>query len=449
MNKTSSTLELGTLPIGTLLRQYAIPAIIAMTASSLYNMVDSIFIGHGVGALAISGLAITFPFMNLSTAFGAMVGVGASTLISVRLGQKDYGTAQKVFGNAAMLNVVLGFLFGIISLLFIDPILYFFGASDQTLPFAKEYMNIILIGNIITHSYFGSNAILRASGFPRLAMNATIATVIINSILDPIFIYGFDWGIRGAAIATVLSQLLSLGWQIYFFSNPKQVIHLKKSTFKLDSAITKDTLSIGLSPFLMNSCACLVVILINKGLGEYGGDLAIGAYGIVNRLVFLFIMIVMGINQGMQPIAGYNFGARHYDRVLKVLRYTLLWATVVTSSGFLIGLGIPNLCANAFTSDPELIKMAARGMRIVVLAFPFVGMQIVTSNFFQSIGYAGKSIFISLTRQLLFLIPLLLILPHFMGLDGIWFAMPISDCISCIVAGCMLITQYKKFKSKT
>ncbi len=446
MSNPTSPLDLGILPVNKLLGQYAVPAIIAMTASSLYNMVDSIFIGHGVGAMAISGLALTFPFMNLSAAFGAMVGVGASTLISVKLGQKDYQSAQQIFGNVITLTVILGLLFSVVSLAFLDPILYFFGASAETLPYAREYMQIILAGNIITHSYLTLNSVLRSVGYPRLSMNATILAVVVNTILNPLFIYGFGWGIRGSAIATVLAQTISLLWQMKVFSNPAELVHFKHGIYKLKSRIVKETLGIGMSPFLMNTCACLIVILINRGLGQYGGDLAIGAYGIVNRVAFLFIMIVIGLNQGMQPIAGYNYGAQKFDRVLKVLRITMLWGTLVTTAGFLVGELMPEWCARAFTTDEELIDIAAKGMRIVVMFYPLIGMQMVTTNFFQSIGQAGKSIFLSLTRQLLFLVPLLIILPQFMGVKGVWLAMPSADAISCIVTGTMLIIQYRKFK---
>ena len=446
MSNPSSPLDLGILPVNKLLGQYAVPAIIAMTASSLYNMVDSIFIGHGVGAMAISGLALTFPFMNLSAAFGAMVGVGASTLISVKLGQKDYKSAQHIFGNVITLTLLLGLLFSAVSLIFLDPILYFFGASAETLPYAREYMEVILLGNVITHGYLTLNSVLRSIGYPRLSMNATILAVIINTILNPLFIYGLDWGIRGSAIATVLAQTISLLWQMKVFNNPKELVHFKRGIYKLKGSIVRDTLGIGMSPFLMNSCACLIVILINRGLGHYGGDLAIGAYGIVNRVVFLFIMIVIGLNQGMQPIAGYNYGAQKYDRVLKVLKVTMLWGTLVTTLGFLVGELMPEWCARAFTTDKELIDISAKGMRIIVMFYPLIGMQMVTTNFFQSIGQAGKSIFLSLTRQLLFLVPLLLVLPQFMGVKGVWLAMPMADAISCIVTGTRLVIQYRKFK---
>lgn len=437
---------LGTESIGRLLMQYAVPAIIAMTASSLYNMVDSIFIGQGVGTMAISGLALTFPLMNLSAAFGSLVGVGASTLISVRLGQKDYDTAQRVLGNVFVLNILLGMVFMIVMLAFLEPILYFFGGSDQTVGYAREYMQIILLGNIITHLYLGLNAVLRSSGHPQKAMYATVGTVTINTILDPLFIYGFGWGIRGAAIATVLAQLLALAWQFKLFGNKDELLHFHRGIFRLKRKIVFDSLAIGMSPFLMNLAACFIVILINQGLKRHGGDLAIGAYGIVNRLVFIVVMIVMGLNQGMQPIAGYNFGARQYERVNKVLKLTIIYATGVTSLGFLVGMLVPDVVVSIFTSDAELIGLSANGLRIVVMFFPIIGFQMVTSNFFQSIGMAGKAIFLSLTRQMLILLPCLLILPQFFGVEGVWYSMPVSDLLASLIALMMLVMQFRKFK---
>ena len=445
MAKKANATELGTQPIGKLLMQYAIPAIIAMTASSLYNMVDSIFIGQGVGPLAISGLAITFPFMNLGAAFGAMVGVGASTLISVKLGQKDYGTAQTVLGNVITLNVIIGLVYSIVCLLFLDPILYFFGASADTIGYARDYMQIILLGNVVTHMYLGLNAVLRASGHPQKAMYATINTVIINTLLDPLFIYGFDWGIRGAAIATIIAQVVSLVWQLRILANKNELLHLRRGIYRLQGKIVKNMIAIGLSPFCMNVASCFIVIFINKGLKQYDGDLAIGAYGIVNRLVFICVMIVMGITQGMQPIAGYNYGAQQYQRVTQVLKLAIWGATAVTTLTFLVGELVPELTVSIFTTDKELIVRAAEGFRIVVLVFPIVGFQMVTSNFFQSIGMANKAIFLSLTRQLLFLLPCLILLPRFMGASGIWWSMPISDAIASLVAAVLLYKQFQLF----
>ncbi|MBM6759332.1 MATE family efflux transporter [Bacteroides mediterraneensis] len=440
--------ELGTERIGKLLMQYAIPAIIAMTASSLYNMVDSIFIGHGVGPLAISGLAITFPLMNLAAAFGSLVGVGASTLISVKLGQKDYTTAQHILGNVVSLNLLIGLLFTLVSLLFLDPILYFFGASDATLPYARDYMITILLGNVITHMYLGLNSVLRSAGHPQKAMAATILTVVINTLLDPLFIYTFHMGIRGAAIATVLAQVISLCWLIKIFCNKNELLHLKRGIYRLKTTLVENIIGIGLAPFFMNLASCFIVILINKGLKLYDGDLAIGAFGIVNRIVFLFVMIVMGLNQGMQPIAGYNFGAQHYHRVNQVMKYTVIAATIVTTTGFLVGELMPELAVSAFTTDAQLIQLSAKGLQVVVLFFPIIGFQMVTSNFFQSIGMAKKAIILSLSRQVLILIPCLLILPLFWGVKGVWYSMPISDITASIIAGTMLYAQFKHFKQQ-
>lgn len=447
MTAQKTPTALGTESIGKLLMQYAVPAIIAMTASSLYNMVDSVFIGHGVGTMALSALALTFPLMNLGAAFGALVGVGAATLISVKLGQKDYDTAQRVLGNVFVLNILLGLAFTVIVFPFLNPILYFFGGSDETVEYARQFMEIILLGNVVTHLYLGLNAVLRASGHPKQAMYATIATVAINTILAPIFIFMFDWGIRGAAIATVSAQVIALLWQLKQFNNANELLHFRRGIFRLKRKIVFDSLAIGMSPFLMNLAACLIVILINQGLKKYGGDLAIGAFGIVNRLVFIVVMIVMGLNQGMQPIAGYNFGAKLYDRVNKVLKLTIIYATCVTTFGFLVGMLAPNLVVGIFTSDAELTELSATGLRITVMFFPIIGFQMVTSNFFQSIGMAGKAIFLSLTRQMLILLPCLLILPHFFGVAGVWYSMPVSDLLASLIALVMLVYQFRKFKT--
>lgn len=437
---------LGTQKIGKLLLQYAVPAIIAMTAASLYNMVDSIFIGNGVGALAISGLALTFPLANLAAAFGSLVGVGAATLLSVKLGQRDFDTAQRILGNVLVLNIIIGVLFMVIALIFLDPILYFFGGSDQTVGYARDYMEVILYGNIVSHIFLGLNAILRSSGHPQKAMYAMLATVVLNIILDPIFIFVFDWGIRGAAIATVLAQLVSLVWQIKFFSNKKAMLHFHRGIFRLRKKIVIDSLTIGMSPFMMNLASCLIVILINQGMQRHGGDLAIGAYGIVNRLVFVFIMIVLGLNQGMQPIAGYNFGARSLDRVKEVLKLTIIAAVCITSLGFVLGIFFPVAAVSIFTSDQELIRQAADGLKIVVTFFPLVGFQMVASNFFQSIGMPAKAIFLSLTRQLLFLTPCLVILPRYYQQTGVWASMPVADLLATIVSFFFLMWQLKHFK---
>ena len=437
--------ELGTEKIGKLLRQYALPAIIAQTAASLYNMVDSIFIGQGVGPLAISGLAVTFPLMNLSTAFGTLVGVGAATMLSVLLGQKNYAAANKVLGNVVTLNTIIGLVFMAIALTFIDPILYFFGASENTLPFAKEYIRIILIGNVVTHLYFGLNAAMRSSGHPKKAMGLTIFTVVFNTILDPIFIFVLDMGIAGAAWATVIAQTAAMIVVMMHFSNKKSPFHFEKGIFRLDKRVAKDSLAIGMGPFLMNAAACLVTLFINQQLRKYSGDLGIGAYGICNRFVFMFIMICMGLNQGMQPIAGYNYGARQYSRVREVFWKTAKLGMIVTTICFLIGFFIPKLAAGIFTHDEQLLELSARSMKVLTLAFPIVGLQMIGTNFFQSLGMVNKSIILSLSRQILFLLPLLYILPRYIGSDGVWASFPISDVISTVLTVYMLRRLFKKF----
>lgn len=446
MSDQNSPLVLGVERIDKLLKGYAIPAIIAMTAASLYNIADSIFIGHGVGALAIAGLALTFPLMNLAAAFGSLVGVGASTLISVKLGQQEYEGANKALGNVLVLNIIIGVVFSIVFLCFLDPILRFFGAGENTLSYARDYMEIILAGNVVTHTYLGLNAVLRSSGHPRMAMYATLTSVIVNCALNPIFIFGFGWGIKGSAWATVISQLISLAWQILHFANPNQLLHFKKGIYRLKAEFVRSMLAIGLSPFLMNLCSCLIVLLINLGLKEHGGDMAIGAYGIVNRIIFLFVMIIMGLNQGMQPIAGYNFGARRFDRVTRVTKLTISWAVGVASFGFLVCQLFPSYILRMFTTDPELIGEAVYGLHIVFAVFPVVGFQIVASNFFLSIGLSKQAIFLSLTRQLLFLIPCLIIFPRFWGITGVWISLPAADLTASVLTACMLLAQFRKLK---
>lgn len=446
MDNKAATLELGTKPVGALLMQYAMPAVIAMTASSLYNMVDRIFIGQVVGPMAISGLAITFPLMNLSAAFGAAVGVGSSTAISVKLGQKDYDIAENVLGNSVTLNIIIGLAFGIICLIFLDPIILFFGASENTLPYARDYMQVILIGNIISHMYFGMNNVLRAASKPKHAMYATMFTVVMNAILDAIFILWWGWGIRGAAFATIISQAMALVWQLRLFSNPNELLHLKRGIYRLKRDLVKNIIGIGISPFLMNACACIIVIFMNNQFVRYGGDMAVGAYGIANSIAVVFIMFVMGINQGMQPIAGYNYGAMQLDRVMRVLELSIIAATVIMTVGWAIAMFLPYYCVRLFTSDPTLIEMSIKGVRIDLLMFPVVGAQMVITNFFQCIGKVKISIFLSLSRQLLFLLPLLAILPPMFGIDGVWGALPASDLVAVIVAVIMMTIYTKKFK---
>ena len=447
MENQGATLALGTKPVGQLLMQYALPAIVAMTASSLYNIIDRAFIGQLVGPEAIAGLGITFPFMNLSAAFGAAVGVGASTCISVKLGQRDYKTAQYLLGNTVTLNLIVGVLFMIVCLLFLDPILRFFGASDVTLPYAREFMVVILLGNVVTHMYFGMNAVLRAAGKPRHAMYATLFTVGMNILLVIAFVWWFRWGIRGAALATISSQSMALCWQMWILSDKKELLHLRKGIYKLKTDLVKNIISIGISPFLMQTTSCVIVIFMNNQFVRYGGDMAVGAYSIANSVVMMLFMFVMGMNQGMQPIVGYNYGAEHFDRMFRCLWLTIAWATAILLAGWSASMLFPYQIARVFTTDPTLIQMSARGIRLNMLVFFVVGSQAVITNFFQCIGKVKVSILLSLSRQLILLLPMAYIFPLFMGLDGVWYSMAASDFGSFSMTIPLLIWYIRKLKA--
>ena len=447
MDNKQAALELGQKPVGQLLWQYALPAIVAMTASSLYNIIDRAMIGQLVGPEAIAGLGITFPFMNLSAAFGAAVGVGASTCISVKLGQKDYQTAENLLGNTVTLNLIIGFLFMVVSLVFLDPILRFFGASDVTLPYAREFMIIILLGNMVTHMYFGMNAVLRAAGKPRHAMYATLFTVAMNIILVVAFVWWFRWGIRGAALATVTSQSLALCWQMHLFSNPKELLHLKRGIYKLKKDLVRNIIAIGISPFLMNATSCVIVIFMNNQFVRYGGDMAVGAYSIANSVVMVFFMFVMGVNQGMQPIVGYNYGAEKYDRMFRCLWLTIACATAFLLVGWTLSMLFPRQIARIFTTDSTLLDLSAKGIKLDMLVFFVVGSQAAITHFFQSIGKVKVSIFLSLSRQLFLLLPMAYIFPLFWGLDGVWYSMPSSDFGSFAMTIPILIWYMKKIKA--
>ena len=423
MENQGATLALGTKPVGQLLMQYALPAIVAMTASSLYNIIDRAFIGQLVGPEAIAGLGITFPFMNLSAAFGAAVGVGASTCISVKLGQRDYKTAQYLLGNTVTLNLIVGVLY------------------------AREFMVVILLGNVVTHMYFGMNAVLRAAGKPRHAMYATLFTVGMNILLVIAFVWWFRWGIRGAALATISSQSMALCWQMWILSDKKELLHLRKGIYKLKTDLVKNIISIGISPFLMQTTSCVIVIFMNNQFVRYGGDMAVGAYSIANSVVMMLFMFVMGMNQGMQPIVGYNYGAEHFDRMFRCLWLTIAWATAILLAGWSASMLFPYQIARVFTTDPTLIQMSARGIRLNMLVFFVVGSQAVITNFFQCIGKVKVSIFLSLSRQLILLLPMAYIFPLFMGLDGVWYSMAASDFGSFSMTIPLLIWYIRKLKA--
>ena len=445
--------ELGTASIRSLLLKYATPGIIAMTAMSLYNMVDSIFIGHGVGALALSGLTVAKPFMDICAAFGTLVGVGASSLVAIKLGEKDYRSANDVLANVVILNVLLGALVMVVGLFWLDPILYAFGASDATIAYARDYMEIILLGNILTHIYYGLNSMLRSIGHPRISMYATILAVALNVVLDPIFIFVLDMGVRGAALATMISQLVSVVIELIIFLNPKEVIYFHRGIWRLKRDITMRALGIGMAPFLMHMAACFVVIVLNNQLKRYGGDMAIATFGMTNRFMFFFAMIVMGIQQGMQPIVGYNYGANLYARMIRAFKLSVYCATCVMGVLWLFGVIWPEGFIRLFTHDELLIAQSIAPARVMLCVMFAIGFPMITGNFYTSIGMAPKAIFLSLTRQVLFLIPLILCLPivfESMGWEsiwGVWWALPISDSLSVITAAIVINRDMRKFKA--
>ena len=444
--------ELGTQSIRSLLLKYALPGIIAMTASSLYNMVDSIFIGHGVGAMALSGLTVAKPFMDICAAFGTLVGVGASSLVAIKLGEKDYRSANDVLANVILLNVLLGALVMAVGLYWLDPILYAFGASDVTITYAREYMEVILWGNILTHIYYGLNSMLRSIGHPKIAMYATIVAVVTNIILDPIFIFVLDMGVRGAALATMISQLVSVIIELVIFLNPKEVIYFHRGIWRLKRDITMRALGIGTAPFLMHMASCFVVIVLNNQLKRYGGDMAIATFGITNRFMFFFAMVVMGLNQGMQPIVGYNYGAKLFDRMTRALKLTAMCATCVMGVLWLFGLIWPEGFIRLFTHDELLIAQSIAPARVMLCTMVMVGFPMVVGNFYTSIGMSGKAIFLSLTRQVIFLIPCILFMPVlFQTLDvtpiwGVWWSLPICDALAAVLAAIILNRDMRKFK---
>ena len=444
--------ELGTQSIRSLLMKYALPGIIAMTASSLYNMVDSIFIGHGVGAMALSGLTVAKPFMDICAAFGTLVGVGASSLVAIKLGEKDYRSANDVLANVILLNVLLGALVMAVGLYWLDPILYAFGASDVTITYAREYMEIILWGNILTHIYYGLNSMLRSIGHPKIAMYATIVAVVTNIILDPIFIFVLDMGVRGAALATMISQLVSVIIELVIFLNPKEVIYFHRGIWRLKRDITMRALGIGTAPFLMHMAACFVVIVLNNQLKRYGGDMAIATFGMTNRFMFFFSMIVMGLNQGMQPIVGYNYGAKLFDRMTRALKLTAMCATCVMGVLWLFGLIWPEGFIRLFTHDELLIAQSVAPARVMLCTMVMVGFPMVVGNFYTSIGLSGKAIFLSLTRQVIFLIPCILLMPllfqtlNFTPIWGVWWSLPLCDALAAVLAAIILNRDMRKFR---
>ena len=445
-DKAIITNKLATENIGKLIWEYSLPAIVGTVVMSLYNIIDRIFIGQGVGPLAISGLALTFPFMIVLMAFGMLVGAGSASRISITLGQNNQEKAEKILANAFILTFIISGSVIIISFIFMHDLLRLFGGTEKTIHYAEDFMRIIIPGGIFSALSFGFNNIMRASGYPRKAMYTMIICALINIILDAIFIFWFHWGIQGAAIATNISYFVGTVWVLSHFLKKDSSIRFYKKNFRLEKDIIKSIISIGMSPFSMQMATCFVVILVNSTLLKYGGDLAIGAFGIINSVNTLIVMVIIGLNQGTQPIIGYNFGAKNYDRMFKTLKYAVIIASVLTTFGFIVGTFIPHRMASLFTRDTDLQDLAANALRISVFLFPIIGSQIVITNFFQSIGKARVSIYLSLTRQVLFLIPCLIILPQYFGLSGAWYAMPVSDGFSAIVASVTILLFIQKSK---
>lgn len=442
-------MTLGTKRISSLLIQYSGPAIIAAVATSLYNIIDSIFIGRGVGAMAIAGLAIAFPLMNLVIGFCTLVAVGGAAISSIFLGQKDIPRATDTVNNVMTLCLIHSVVFGGLTLLFLDEILYAFGATVETIGYARSFMRVILLGTPISYVFIGLNNLMRATGYPKKAMISALLSVFVNIVLAPLFIFVFDWGIAGAAWATVCGQTAAFIWVLSHFISKKSFVHLEISRKWLFLPIVKRIYAIGLSPFLMNLCACVVVMFLNKallGCSDIDGNLAVGAYGIINRTTMFFVMIVFGVTQGMQPILGFNMGAGLYDRVKKTLMTGIWIGAGISTLGWILCECFPDAVSELFTTDRNLIDIARTGARIYFIFYPVVGAQIVIQNYFQSIGRPAISIFLSLTRQLIFLLPLLWILPKYFGVDGVWASMAGSDILAFFTAIITLWITFRTFK---
>ena len=434
--------------IGRLLVHYAIPAVIGTMVNALYNIVDRIFIGQGVGPLAMAGLTLTFPILLFLQAFGMLVGAGAATRVSIHLGRKANDMAEKVLGNAFTLTFIITLVTVLPCMIWMEDLLFAFGGSEQTIPYAKDYLNIVVPGTILTSLSFGFNAVMRASGYPKKAMYTMLIGAVTNVILDPVFIFWLDMGIQGAAIATIVSMLLCTLFVMTHFVRKDSILRFHKGIFKLEKHVVWNILTIGVSPFAMQLAGSVVVVIQNYALKQYGGDLALGANGIITSVGMLQVMLIIGIAQGMQPIVGFNFGAKQYGRVQETLRLVIIISTVIMGIGCFCSVAFPELLARAFTNDPALLEVTANGLRICLLVFVVVGSQIAISQFFQSIGIAWKAMFLSLSRQMLFLIPAMLLFSRFWGLDGVWYAAPFSDFVAAVTAWLFLWYHVKSMKGK-
>lgn len=442
--------ELGTAPVGKLLLKYSLPAVVGTVISAVYNIIDSIVIGHAIDdPNVVSGIAVTFPVMNVVTALGMLIGAGAATRVSIVMGQKDLRVAQIILGNCVQLTLIIGLLYAATFAIFMDPILRIFGASDNSLPYAREFMLWVLPGCVLMNLTFSYNNVMRASGYPAKAMYTNMIGALINVILAPLFLFGFKWGIRGAAIATDISMLITATWVMSHFFNKNNTLHFVKGTFKFNWPVIRSVLYIGMAPFLINITGSAINAIANNTLLKYGGDNAIAAVVVFNRFVTIFVFIVIGICQGMQPIIGYNYGSGRYNRLIKTFSLAAACGLITTTIGSILGATMPRTIASMFMQDSEQIQCAVNCLKITTLTFWMVGFQIVTTNLFQALGMAGKSIFLSLTRQMIFMVPLLFTLPHIWGLNGVWAAYPISDFLSVLVAIVMLVMLTKQIRRHT
>lgn len=448
MNNTNNNRlqELDTAPLGKLLWKYSLPAVVGIVVMSIYNIIDRIFIGQGVGPDAIAGLAITFPVMNVSAAFGVLIGAGASARTSILLGMQAKDKAEQVLGNSIVMTLVFGTFYIAMFGIFLDPVLRLFGASDTSLPYAHDFMLYILPGLMFNNVTFSFNNVMRASGYPTKAMITMFIGAGLNVILAPIFIFWLKMGIKGAAIATDISMGVSMLFVLAHFFNKNNEIHFKSGIYRLRSDILMPILAIGAAPCIVNSAGCVINAVINNTVYHYGGDQAVAAIGIFTAITGLVITFVIGVCMGMQPIVGYNYGAKRFDRLMRTFWMSAGVCTAVCTIGCLACQIFPEPLSRMFTSDPDLIKASANTLRLATAAFWVAGYQIVVTNFFQSVGEAGKSIFMSLTRQVLFIIPFLLILPQFWQIDGVWLAYPFSDVCSTVTAALMMAWQIKKIR---
>lgn len=441
--------ELGQGKIWKILLKYSLPAVVGTVVMSVYNIIDSIVIGHAIDdPNVVAGIAVTFPVMNLATALGMLIGAGSATRVSIVMGQNDKRMAEVILGNSVQLTVIIGLVYISLFAIFINPILHLFGASPNSLPYAREFLLWVLPGMVLMNLTFSYNNVMRATGYPGKAMYTNLIGAVMNAILAPIFLFGFGWGIKGAAIATDISMLVTAFFVMSHFFQKKSELHFVRGTFKFQWQVIRAILYIGMAPFLINVAGSLINAIINNSLLKYGGDDAIAAVVVFNRFVTIFVMVVIGICQGMQPILGYNYGSGRNDRLFKTLRLAALTGLVVTSIGSIIGAINPQFIASMFMQDADQIKCAVNCLHITTMGFWMVGFQIVGTNFFQSLGMAGKAVFLSLTRQIIFMIPLLLILPPHFGLDGVWSCFPICDCVATVITGVMLTIQLKKIKSR-